>query len=173
MAWGDILLGDGVFSITTTSGATAIDVGLTRGGGQFVVEREFRDIEADGDYGPVIGRVREIKHVPKLTVRGLELLNTSIQYFYANSTMTTTNSTAWSAVLDSLTTAEFWYAVSWTGEELGGKDVVITINNVLNRENIDWNMVDKEEVLPELIFTGHYGSTTRSDPPWSVTFSTA
>lgn len=172
MAWGDIILGDGVFAITTTSGATAIDVGLTRGGGQFTVEREFRDVEADGDYGPVIGRVRLIKEQPKLTIRGLEMLGTNMIHFYPNSTMTTTNSTAWSTVVDTLTTAEFLYAVTWTGVTLNNRAVVITVNNALNRENIDWGLVDKEEVLPELTYTGHYGSTTRTDPPFTVTFAT-
>ena len=55
----DIILGDGVFAI----GAT--DVGLTRGGGTLTIEREYRTIEADGDYGPVKGRIRKIKSVAK------------------------------------------------------------------------------------------------------------
>lgn len=42
-----ILLGTGVFSV----GGVAL--GLTRGGGSFVVEREFRELGADGDFGPV------------------------------------------------------------------------------------------------------------------------
>ena len=42
-----LLLGHGVYSIGD------VPVGLTRGGGQFVVEKEYRNIEADGDRGPV------------------------------------------------------------------------------------------------------------------------
>ena len=95
MAYDSIILGDGVFAITTTSGATATDVGLTRGGGQFLVERDFRDIEADGDMGPVSTRVRIIREVPKLTIRGLELLQTNITAFYPGTTMDNTNSTEW------------------------------------------------------------------------------
>ena len=38
-----IILGKGVFSIGDTP------IALTRGGGQFTVEREVRQIEADGD----------------------------------------------------------------------------------------------------------------------------
>lgn len=173
MAFGDIILGDGVFAITATSGASPLDVGLTRGGGQFKVEREFRDIEADGDYGPVLGRVREISHIPKLVIRGLELLQTNIESFYAGTNMTTTNSTQWTGVLTALTTASAMFAVTFTGETLGGKDVVITVNNAMNRENIDWAMIDKEEILPELTYTGHYGTTSRTTPPWTVTWSTA
>lgn len=173
MAFGDLILGDGVFSIVTTSGATAVDVGLTRGGGQFTVEREYRDIESDGAYGPVMGLTRLIRETPKLTIRGLEMLQSNLPYFYPNSTMTTTNSTEWHTVIDSLTTGEFMYAVKWTGAMLNGKSVVISVFNAMNRENIDWGLIDKEEVLPEVTFTGHYGSTTRTTVPFLVEYSTA
>ena len=62
-----ILLGYGVVSI----GATPI--GLTRGGSSFVVEREFREIKADGDKGPVAGRIVIDREVAKLTVNALEM----------------------------------------------------------------------------------------------------
>ena len=61
-----ILLGKGVFKI----GEVAI--GLTRGGGQFVNEREVRNIEADGDRGPVKGRIVQDKATPKLTINALK-----------------------------------------------------------------------------------------------------
>lgn len=50
-AAGTILLGAGVISIG------GVDVALTRGGNQFTVEREFREINADGDRGVVKDRV--------------------------------------------------------------------------------------------------------------------
>ena len=170
MALGDIILGDGVFSFVANASTVSIDFGLTRGGGQFVVEREFRDIEADGDYGPVQNRVRQVRQVPKLTLRGLELVSTDFGSFYAGTAAT---SSTWSGTLTTPTTSEFLASVSFTGETLGGKDVVITLTNAINRENIDWNMVDKEEVLPEVTFTGHYDNAARTTPPWTVTWSTA
>lgn len=47
----EIMLGAGVFYVGNTA------VALTRGGGQFTVEREYREINADDDFGPVKGRV--------------------------------------------------------------------------------------------------------------------
>ena len=47
----EIVLGAGVFYIGQTA------VALTRGGGSFNVEREFREINADGDRGAVKNRV--------------------------------------------------------------------------------------------------------------------
>lgn len=63
-----ILLGAGIFYI----GGTA--VALTRGGGQFVVEREYREINADGDRGAVEGRVVMESARPKLTMNALTVL---------------------------------------------------------------------------------------------------
>ena len=63
-----ILLGAGVVSIG------GVDVALTRGGSQFVVEREFRQINADGDRGPVKDRVVIDASTATLTVNELTFL---------------------------------------------------------------------------------------------------
>lgn len=64
----EIVLGAGIFYI----GATA--VALTRGGGTFTVEREYREINADGDRGAVKGRVVMESSRPKLTMNALTWL---------------------------------------------------------------------------------------------------
>ena len=64
----EIVLGAGVFYI----GATA--VALTRGGGSFNVEREYREINADGDRGAVKGRVVMESSRAKLTMNFLTML---------------------------------------------------------------------------------------------------
>lgn len=64
----EILLGAGIFYI----GEDAI--ALTRGGGKFLVEREYREINADGDRGPVVDRVTMDRSVPKLSMNVLTIL---------------------------------------------------------------------------------------------------
>ena len=64
----EILLGAGVFYI----GGTA--VALTRGGGSFTVEREYREINADGDRGAVKDRVVMESSRAKLTMNTLTWL---------------------------------------------------------------------------------------------------
>ena len=71
----EILLGLGVFSIDGE------DVALVRGGGQFTVEREFRDIAADGDKGSVKDRIVIDAERAKLTMNVLTML-TSIKAMY-------------------------------------------------------------------------------------------
>lgn len=78
----EILLGAGVFSIGGT------DVALTRGGGSFSVEREFRQINADGDRGPVKDRVVIDAATAKLTLNALTFL-TSMDKLYAGIAVTT------------------------------------------------------------------------------------
>ena len=71
----EILLGLGVFAIDET------DVALVRGGGQFTVERTFRDIVADGDKGSVKDRVVIDDERAKLKMNVLTML-TSIKTMY-------------------------------------------------------------------------------------------
>ena len=70
---GEIVLGVGKFYLGT-SAEDATYVGLTRGGGSFIVEREFREINADGDPGLVEGRVEKEAARPKLKLVSLQWL---------------------------------------------------------------------------------------------------
>jgi hypothetical protein len=71
---GEIVLGVGKFYIGT-SATDAEHVGLTRGGGSFVVEREYRDINADDDPGSVEGRISKDTGRPKLKLNALQWLS--------------------------------------------------------------------------------------------------
>lgn len=82
-AAGTILLGAGVVSIGGT------DVALTRGGSQFTVEREFREINADGDRGAVKDRVVMDASRATLTLNALTFLTHMADSFPAISVTTT------------------------------------------------------------------------------------
>lgn len=71
-----IMLGAGVLSIGGT------EIALTRGGGSFSVEREFREINADGDRGPVEGRIVMDGSRATLKMNALTILN-SIANLYS------------------------------------------------------------------------------------------
>jgi hypothetical protein len=70
---GEIILGAGKFYIGTSSTDAKV-VALTRGGGSFVVEREFRELNADGDPGLVEGRIVKEAARPKLKLVALQWL---------------------------------------------------------------------------------------------------
>lgn len=77
----EILLGVGKFYIGTSE-EDAQPVGLTRGGGSFVVEREYRDINADDDPGSVKGRISKDTGRPKLKLTALQWL-TKVDKLYS------------------------------------------------------------------------------------------
>lgn len=77
----EILLGVGKFYIGADS-SSAECVGLTRGGGSFVVEREYREISADDDPGAVEGRIDQVSGRPKLKLHALQWL-TKISSLYS------------------------------------------------------------------------------------------
>lgn len=77
----EIVLGVGKFYIGTSS-ADAEYVGLTRGGGSFIVEREFREINADEDPGLVADRIEKEMARPKLTLNALQWL-TKVSNLYS------------------------------------------------------------------------------------------
>lgn len=79
----EIILGAGIFSIDN------VDVALTRGGGQFTVEREFRNINADGDRGTVKDRVVIDASKATLTLNALTFLTSMSSVFAAISVATT------------------------------------------------------------------------------------
>lgn len=79
---GAIILGVGLFQVGVTT------VALTRGGGSFNVAREFRNINADGDRGPVKDRVVMDSSVATLTLNALEFI-TNLQNLYSGIATTT------------------------------------------------------------------------------------
>lgn len=77
----EIVLGVGKFYVGASS-SDAVCVGLTRGGGSFVVEREYREINADEDPGAVDGRIVQEGGRPKLKFNALQWL-TKLGTLYA------------------------------------------------------------------------------------------
>ena len=85
---GEIVLGVGRFYIGT-SAEDAKKVALTRGGGSFVVERSYRDINADEDPGSVAGRVVKDEGRPKLKLVALQWLTQASDLYACLQTVNT------------------------------------------------------------------------------------
>lgn len=156
-----ILLGYGVVTVGT------VPIGLTRGGSAFVVEREYRPIEADGDKGPVKDRIVIDTEIAKLTVNALELFNaTDMTKYYPGMKLETTKLTSTLKIV-----AGDYNDVKWVGKTKDNKAVTITVEDAINMSNLEWTLEDKNEVVPSLEFTGTYDETTRDTPPWNVEFA--
>ena len=263
-----ILLGMGVFKIGNVA------VGLTRGGGQFTVEREYRPIVADGDKGEYKGRISQDTSKPKLKMNALEVISENLTKLYpglktvttavagkntftvatnfasedtvtfANITLTegtdfnvgsdaaesaanlTTelNTVAAITTLYTITSAgavititekvagggntpgtmyvagtgvitagvvttsvaaastkvtgkgkievaDYNDTVTWTGETKGGKQVIITLYNAINLDNIDWTLAEKDEAIAAATYVGTYLEDSPADyEPWDIVY---
>ena len=156
-----IMLGYGVVTVGL------IPVGLTRGGSSFVIERKFRNIEADGDYGPVKGRVILDGETAKLEVNALELFNSEdLIKYYPAMTVTLGKLTSTLEVVEG-----DYNDVKWVGKTKDGKAVTINVENALNLDNLEWKLEDKNEVIPKIGFAAHYDEATRTTAPWNVEFA--
>lgn len=161
-----ILLGNGVFYIGETP------IGLTRGGGQFVVEREVRQIEADGDRGYVKGRSVIDKSIPKLTINLLEVMNENLPSLYAGLETTEVDSGTKVTGKGQISDGDYHKKVSFVGKTKAGKRVVIEIENAINLENLDWTLADKDEVVAALTYIGCYEEESPEGyEPWSITYA--
>lgn len=68
--------------------------------------------------------------------------------------------------------------VVFTGKTHGGKAVTITLKNAINKGNIDLSMVEKDDTVEQLVFTGTYSNTNSMvssaadyEEPWEINYS--
>ena len=164
-----ILLGHGVVTVGTTP------IGLTRGGSVFVVEREYRNIEADGDKGIVKGRTVIDSENAKLTVNALELFTAAdMTKYYPGMSVTPDSETTptLNTLTSTLSIVEGDYNdVKWVGKTKDGKAVTIIVENAINLDNLEWTLEDKNEVVPSIGFAATYDEATKDTPPWKVEFA--
>lgn len=76
-----------------------------------------------------------------------------------------------------VTSADFKNVV-WTGKTKSGKAVTITLNNAINKGNIDLSFVEKDDTVAQLVLTAAYSNTdymvsTAGDyeEPWTITYA--
>lgn len=163
-----ILLGMGVFKIGNVA------VGLTRGGGQFTVERTYREITADGDKGKYKDRVTIDSSIPKLKMSALEIISENLKLLYPALTSTVDSTTGKTKVTGTGTIASSDYCdtVTWTGETKDGRQVVITLYNAINLDNLDFSLVDKDEVVAAVTYEGTYTEDSDADyEPWDIVYA--
>lgn len=165
-----ILLGYGLFYIDDAL------VGLTRGGGQFTVEREYRKITADGDRGGYKGRIVSEGAVPKLKMNLLEILGDNFALAYPAVELSTETDNSSSEIKKTTKVRGKWsiddddfHTVKWVGKTKAGKDAVIMLENAINLDNIDFSLAEKDEVVPAATFEGTYTDDCEEDyEPWEV-----
>lgn len=155
MAEQNIILGYGKFYIDD------VEIALTRGGGSFAIEREYRTIEADGMKASGKDMIVIDRDQAKLTLNALSIFtDADLSLFYPAMESQTVvgvegggDGIKITATSDLAIIEEDYHTVKWVGKTNKNKPVIIEIKNAVNLENIDWSLVDKDEVIQTLTYT--------------------
>lgn len=161
----NIVLGNGLFYVDDNL------VGLTRDGGNFSVEYEYREISADGDRGPVKGRISKDGARPKMTINHLELLTDTDKFHPGLKKETVENKTKITGT-GKIDDEKDYHTVMFKGETKDGRAVSISIDNAINLENINFDLKDKNEIIDTVTFQSTYDEQA-ADPyyeNWEVIY---
>lgn len=75
-----------------------------------------------------------------------------------------------------ITSADF-HTIKYEGVTKEGKAVVITLNQAINKGNIDWTFAEKGETVANVTFEGCYENTdamsSSNDEPWTIEMETS
>ena len=68
-----------------------------------------------------------------------------------------------------------YHTVTFEGETKDGREVVITVDNAINLENINWELKDKDQIIDTVTFEGTYDPEAEDafDENWEVKYKTA
>lgn len=144
-------------------------VGATKGGSVFNANREFMSVEQDGVYGEVKGLRRKIKVSPQLSVNALELHKDNITKFFAGTDLDETDATFYSITERiNLKDSDYLKNVAFVGENQNGDDLVIIVRNALGDGNIEMAIEHETDIVPLVLFTGHYDPENPKVAPYEI-----
>ena len=153
----NIALGKGVFKVDGTP------IGLTRDGGSFIVEREYRLQHADGDRGAVKGRIRIEKSIAKLTINHLEVLT---EFFKLHPGLNEDKESVTGSTVVTGTgriSLTDYHLVEWDGETNDGRELKIELEDAINLENINWDLKDKDDIIDKVTYEATYDDAKDTD----------
>jgi hypothetical protein len=142
----------------------------TRGGNEFTIETELREMPVDGAPGPVKGDKRIIKVTAKLKVNCIE--HSPDIWSKALPGSVTTEETGYTEISRSadIATSDYLTNVAIrgvvTGAGIDGEYAILMIKNALCTGNFEVKMADKDEAVVALEFTGHFDPDDLDAEPW-------
>lgn len=66
-----------------------------------------------------------------------------------------------------------WHVLTWIGKTKGGQSIKITLDDAINKGNLEWTLAEKNEVVPALEFEASYSNsdsqaTEETACPWKI-----
>ena len=134
-------------------------LGATRGGSEFALNAEFRDIEVDGVPGPVKGLRRLVRAAPTMTINLLSLTKDNLMMAIPGATSEAggTGLEDYDVITGGQVTDEHYFdniaLVARTGS---GKPVIFVIENALADGALSISLADQDEANPSITFNAHF-----------------
>lgn len=134
-------------------------LGATRGGSEFALNAEFRDIEVDGVPGPVKGLRRLVRVAPTMTINLLSLTKDNLMMAIPGATSEAggTGLEDYDVITGGQVTDEHYFdniaLVARTGS---GKPVIFVIENALADGALSISLADQDEANPSITFNAHF-----------------
>ena len=141
-------------------------LGATRGGSEFALNAEFRDIEVDGVPGPVKGLRRLVRAAPTMTINLLSLTKDNLMMAIPGATSEAggTGLEDYDVITGGQVTDEHYFdniaLVARTGS---GKPVIFVIENALADGALSISLADQDEANPSITFNAHFDPADLED----------
>jgi hypothetical protein len=146
----------------------------TRGGNVFTIEQEIRQMPVDGAHGHIKGDKRIISVTAKLKCNCVE--HSPEMWLKALPGAVTTEDTEYIELSRNADISSADYIGNLairgviTGSGIDGEYAVLMIKNALCIGNFEASMVDKDEAVITLEFTGHYDPANLDAEPWLMRY---
>ena len=173
-------LGEGLI-IANFDTANELTIGATRGDSVFTITRNIKDIPVDGTLGKVKSGRRLVEENATLKIAALELAANFKNLFAGLSEAGGTGNAAgyfgaaaYTKTVSNLAVSDADYLtnIAFVGLTKGGKPIAAIVKNALGDGNIAMSYKNKDEVVAETTFTGHYESSGAPASMWEKRYYT-
>lgn len=155
----------------TVDTATAKLIGATRGGVKFNAKPEIRQIAVDGVKGAAKGMEVIDSWDTSISAAVLEVSQATLALGLTASQVDSTTSADYHIIKakNHIQTTDYIDNITYIGT-LSGQDkpVIVQVYNVINVEGVAIETKDKDEVVLQLTFKGHYDTTQLEHPPFAI-----
>jgi len=147
---------------------TQREIGATKGDIKYVVDRKFMHTDYNGMYGPTEGMHDIVEEVASIEFETLDLSYQNFEDAYAGCVVS--DQGAYHKITGDLAVAagDYHDNIVWAGKRKDGKYVLLYISNALGDGKIELAIKDKDDVVSNVHFTGCYGTSTPTTPPWEI-----
>lgn len=148
-------------------------IGATRDGNTFTIEQEIKEMEVDGQKGPVKGSRRITRVTARITANFVEFTTTIMKLALPGSSVTDYPETepTHDEIKRALQIAlsDYVDSIALVGNKSGTDEPIICgIKNALADGNFEVSEADGEEATISIQFTAHFGPEALDEEPWFI-----